>query len=403
MQPGGKQPLRVLMVNTHATAGGAARMALTLVRALNALGHGADLCHCGDSVKDPPLHGMRRLGSRQMNAVLARCGGSLAVQDLGVANEIARKAQTADVIHLHNLHGYYLDWDRLLRAVGDRHLIWTWHDMWAVTGRCASSLGCEGWRGGCDPCPSLEFYPAAWFDHAAAEYRRKSEWLARLPRLLIATSSQWLKEVAIERGIDAERLVYVPNPVDVSDFQPTAMALARKHFRLQLDERLLLFVAADCNNPQKGYRDFLCVLQQTGWRGLVAGGVPRDLPPNVEYLGSFSDARELSLCYSAADALIVPSSFDNSPNTVIESMACGTPVFAYATGGIPAQMHPDWGGAVPVSDVKALSDLLRDQLEACGKKDEAVTSVREYAVQRWGSENIANQYIELYRRVLALD
>lgn len=391
------------MVNSHAASGGAARMALTLVRALNALGQEADLYHCGDAVKAPPLYGMRRLGSRQMNAVLARCGSSLAVRDMGVARDIGRVAESADVVHLHNLHGYYLDWDRLLHAVGERPLIWTWHDMWAVTGRCASSQGCEGWRGGCDPCPRLELYPAAWFDHAASEYARKSEWLARLSRLLIVTPSQWLRNMAIERGLAAERIVQVPNPVDVSDFQPTPMFRARQHFRLPVEERLLLFVAADCNNPQKGYHSFLRTLDQTGWRGLVAGGMPQDIPSNVTYLGSFADARTLSLCYSAADALAVPSSFDNAPNTVIESMACGTPVFGFATGGIPSLMHPDCGGVVPVGDVKALAALLQCQLSTRGKTNTTVSRIREHAVQHWGSESVANRYIELYGRVRACD
>src|SRR5438552_9257408 len=89
--------VRILMVNSHAASGGAARMALTLVRALNALGQEADLYHCGDAVKAPPLYGMRRLGSRQMNAVLARCGSSLAVRDMGVARDIGRVAESADV------------------------------------------------------------------------------------------------------------------------------------------------------------------------------------------------------------------------------------------------------------------------------------------------------------------
>ena len=132
-------------------------------------------------------------------------------------------------------------------------------------------------------------------------------------------------------------------------------------------------------------------------------GMPQDIPSNVTYLGSFADARTLSLCYSAADALAVPSSFDNAPNTVIESMACGTPVFGFATGGIPSLMHPDCGGVVPVGDVKALAALLQCQLSTRGKTNTTVSRIREHAVQHWGSESVANRYIELYGRVRACD
>lgn len=396
------QLLRVLMVNTHASVGGAARMAATLARAIDASGKAVvSLYHCGDREKNPPLYGIRRFGSRQLNAVLARCGGSLAVQDFGVAQEIARRSETADIIHLHNLHGYYLDWDRLFRAIERRPFVWTWHDMWGATGRCGFSSACEGWRTGCKPCPHMNYYPAAWLDRAASEYRRKSQWLERLPRLLIATPSEWLRQIAIQRGIPPERLVWIPNPVDVSAYKPTPTARARERLGLSPDERYLLFVAADCNNPLKGYRDFLFAVQQTKWRGLVAGGAPSDLPSTVIYLGSFSDPESLSICYSAADALVVPSLFDNSPNTVIESMACGTPVFGFDAGGIASQMHPQWGGVVPTGDTEALSALLKTKLKSNSKSDAMVAELRDYAVSRWGPDHVVHEYIALYRRAMS--
>src|SRR5262249_44805023 len=100
------RPRRVLMVNTHATQGGAARMASTLAKVLHASGK-ADvrLVHCGDKRTTPPLYGVRRSGSRQINAIIARIGGSMAVHDMGVSEIIIREARNADVIHLHNLHG----------------------------------------------------------------------------------------------------------------------------------------------------------------------------------------------------------------------------------------------------------------------------------------------------------
>lgn len=398
---GDSHRLHVLMVNTHATRGGAARMASTLAQALHASGEvDVSLVHCGDDRTDPPLYGIRRPGSRPLNALLARLGGSLAVQDMGVADEISRRSQTADLIHLHNLHGYYLDWVRLLRAIGDRPLVWTLHDMWAVTGRCGFAYGCDGWRTGCRPCPHLDYYPAAWVDRAASEYERKTERLGALPRLIVATPSHWLGEIAVRRGFRAERVVYVPNPVDVSSYRPTAAAEARRHFGLDPAERHLLFVAADCNNPLKGYSHFLATVKRTGWRGLVAGGAPKELPAGVRYLGSFADPSLLSLCYSAADALVVPSLFDNSPNAVIESMACGTPAFGFDAGGIASQMHPRWGGVVKTGDDEALATLLSGQLAREGKTQATVEEVREYAASHWSSDSVAKRYLELYRRAV---
>ena len=399
---GRARPLRVLMVNTHATRGGAARMATTLARALHVSGDAeVRFFHCGDTHTRPPLYGVRRLGSRQLNAVLARLGGSLAVADMGLARDLAREAESADVIHLHNLHGYYLDWNRLLEAIADRPIVWTWHDVWGATGRCGLPLDCEGWRTGCAPCPHPNLYPAAWLDRAAAEYRKKSEWWARLERLFVAAQQQWLRQIAVDRGFAPERVVCIPNPVDLSTYKPVPTRHARQRLGLKVHARYLLFVAADCDNPLKGYREFLSVVAQSGWHGLVAGGMPSDLPADVRYLGYYRDPGKLSLCYSAADAVVVPSLSDNSPNTVAESMACGTPVFGFAVGGIPSEMHSRWGGVVAPRDAGALTRMLLRQMPNGGKPNGVSAEVRAFAASRWGSEKIAREYLALYHRAIA--
>src|SRR5262245_13871230 len=166
--------------------------------------------------------------------------------------------------------------------------------MWGATGRCGFAFGCQGWRSGCNPCPHLGYYPAAWVDRASTEYRSKSEWLNRLTKIVVATPSEWLRRIAIERGFPEERVVYVPNPVDVSRYGPVPTDRARQQFGLNAGTRYALFVASDCDNPLKGYREFLAVVRHVGWRGLVAGGEPSELPPNVRYLGSFRDPEALS-------------------------------------------------------------------------------------------------------------
>jgi glycosyltransferase involved in cell wall biosynthesis len=390
------------MVNTHAFMGGAARMAATLARTLDDSGKAAvRFYHCADAETKPPLYGVRRAGSRQMNVILSRIGGSTAVHDMGVSEVIANEAKTADVIHLHNLHGYYLDWIRLLKAISHRPVVWTWHDMWAATGRCGISMGCQGWRSGCNPCPHLNYYPAAWLDRASSEFRRKSEMWAQLPRLIVVAPQEWLQQIAVERGFPPERVVCIPNPVDFSTHSPTPKRVAREYLGLKVDEKYLLFVAARVDDPLKGYRDFLAVVEQTGWRGLVAGGRPTERTSKVKYLGYIHDAKKLGICYSAADALVVPSLDDTSPNTVVESMACGTPVFGFAVGGIPAQMHSRWGGVVRARDKRALAMLLLQQMPNGGKPEEASAEVRAFASARWGAQSVAEQYLALYDRAIA--
>jgi len=394
--------MKVLMINTEKDRGGAARMASTLVGAFNQQDSEvqAVLAHCGDNEVNESFKGFKKSYAFYLNILQTRLFGSHHIYDFSFADKIIELSKEADVIHIHNLHGYYLDYVKLIKAISNKPIVWTWHDMWGATGRCGFAMDCEGWKSGCNTCEYLNYYPKVWVDNAASEYRIKSELFSNNEKLYIVSPSDWLRDIAIERGFNAERAVTIPNPVDLSRYKPIDKVSARKHFNLP-DEPLLLFVAHDCSDERKRYKDFEKVAVMSGIKGVVVGVPPENLHPELIYLGKLSSSDELANAYSAADAFVITSQSDNYPNTVIESMACGTPVFGYAIGGIPSQMPLLWNGLVDYLDIESLAEHLKIYIATSSEFQlEARETVRSHASYNWDPVTVAEKYIKLYSSIL---
>ncbi len=394
--------LRVCMVSTSATRGGAAKMAATLAAALNSseLGVRAILYHCGDHLTAGDVVGLRRPLSRQINAVLARLGGDELICDFGVARQLTDLVRDFDVVHLHNLHGYYLDYRRLLDGLREKPVVWTWHDMWPITGRCGFSLECAKWQTGCVSCPNLGYYPTAWIDWASRDFKSRSARLVGSTNLSIVAPSRWLAELGLARGYSSARLAVIPNPVDLGHFGPGTRSVARTRLGLADQAPLLLFVAAKCDDPRKGFDDFCAVAARLGVRGIAVGHSSRRSTRLVDVVGPVHSQATLADFYRAADALVVPSSSDNYPNTTIEAQACGTPVFVYRTGGLPEQVPPFWSGVAEPHDIDGLAKLIQAFLRDGGKTDSLSVRIGEHAVATWSPDAAAARYRAVYARAL---
>ncbi|VAW62697.1 hypothetical protein MNBD_GAMMA11-229 [hydrothermal vent metagenome] len=393
--------MKVLMINTEMARGGAAKMATTLARAINVPDNGfeATLAHCENNEYDLPFIGLKRPMAYYLNILQTRLYGNLHINDFGVATELLKLAEKVDIVHLHNLHGYYLNIENLLKGLTNKPVVWTWHDMWGATGRCGFSMDCIEWKNGCSKCEYMNYYPKVWFDNAKAEYRKKTELYSNFKNLHIVSPSEWLRQIAIARGFSSDNAHTISNPVDLSKFQPVNQNEARSKLNLS-DARIALFVAHDCNDERKRYHDFEQVIKITKMKGVVVGVPPEKLDPDMIYLGKLTNPEHLKWAYSAADIFIITSKSDNYPNTVVESMACGTPVFGYAVGGIPSQMPDNWDGLVEFGDYSALSVKIDDFITNYKNIGELRERISDYAKTSWDSLFIASRYQQLYTNML---
>jgi glycosyltransferase involved in cell wall biosynthesis len=395
--------IRVAAVNTARSKGGAARMAALLVQALHDRFDdiAVTLYHCEDRLNAPPFCGLQHRLSRPLNALLARLGGSTWVWDMGVAQKIVAHTNDADILHIHNLHGYYLDYPTLLSAWSNRPVVWTMHDMWGLSGRCGFTFNCDRWHQGCYRCPHKDYYPKAWVDRAKKEFKTKSTLYSSMNRLTIAAPSKWLANLVIERGFPEERVRIVPNPVDSENICAIDKQTARKALDLPDDAFIALFVASDCGDPRKGYADFASAISQSNCCGVAVGKHPPRPATPIRHTGRISDPSVINRYYAAADVFIIPTYADNYPNTVIEALVSGTPVIGYAEGGIPSQLDLPHCHLVTKGDRRALVSALQKRVLNGGKDSDTASKLSDIAKRRWALDTAAANYRHLYQAAMA--
>lgn len=279
----------------------------------------------------------------------------------------------ADVVHLHNLHGEAFSYLALPALAKRKPLVWTLHDMWAITGHCAFSLGCDRWRTGCGRCPHLEIYPYAARDATRWEWRWKYRAI-RTARPLLVAPSRWLGRLADEAFPELAPARHVPYSIDTAAFRPVPPPEARAALGLPPDRMLLLSAASDLAEARKGGHLLAealrqlpdAVLLRTALVTLGDGAGPwladlRARGMTVTALGYIDNPAKQALVYSAADLLLFPSMDDNLPIVVLEALACGLPALAFAVGGVPELIAtPAKGQTIPAFEVTAYAGALGD-------------------------------------------
>ncbi len=279
-----------------------------------------------------------------------------------------------DLIQLHNLHGYYLDWNVLfpwLAACGVP-VVWTLHDCNAFTGHCAhfDAAGCERWRAGCGHCPLTREYPKSiLLDQSARNFTQKRELTKDLKNLTIVTPSQWLSGLAKESFLGGREIVTVHNGVDLSVFRPRASDIRERYC---VGGKRLIIGVANYWEPRKGMKTFFELAEKFGndvrvaLIGLSEKQI-RSLPEHIVGVRRTQDAGELAAWYTAADVFVNPTLEDTFAITQIESLACGTPVVAYNVGGCPESLDESCGIVVPKGDVAELSNAVLSAFELSGE------------------------------------
>lgn len=251
------------------------------------------------------------------------------------------KEYNPDVIHLHNLHGYYVNIDILfnyLRTSGKR-IIWTLHDCWAFTGHAAycEATNCERWITGCRNCPKKNDYPRSLIDQSSRNWKRKKMLLRGVPGMIIITPSEWLARLVRESFLAEYPVKVIHNGVDTTVFRPVDSTSIRAKLRTG-DKKVILGVAAVWDE-RKGLRDFIELkkLLDDDQYQIVLAGLNRkqieELPDGIIGIQKTDSVNELVQLYSLADVFVNPTYEDNYPTTNLEAIACGTPVITYNTGG----------------------------------------------------------------------
>ncbi len=313
----------------------------------------------------------------------------------------------ADVYNLHWIRGF-ID-PRPFFQQTQQPVVWTLHDMNPFTGGCHYNVGCNRYRESCGRCPQLgstdenDLSQSVWSRKETA-YREAIE----DGRLEIVAPSEWLAEEARRSTLFSKAPVHViPNGLDHETFHPRNTDGLRSALSIPADHRVLLFVADSTQNRRKGFdllKDALSGLDDEAVTLVSIGSHEPELEVSVPHvhLGAIQSDVLLSVFYSLADLFVIPSRQDNLPNTVLESMACGTPMVGFDTGGIPDMVRPGETGWLAASnDARSLRDGIMQAFSDDAVRDRRGTRCREVVEEEYTLEVQARAYQELYEQLLS--
>lgn len=312
-----------------------------------------------------------------------------------------------DVINLHNLHaGTPWGWDPSLVGVcaDAAPVVWTLHDMWSFTGRCAYAYDCVRFRCGCDAsCPTAEEAPALAPERIAPAWWLRQELFRTCSHLVAVTPSRWLAEVARSGLWRNHRVETIPYGLPLDNFRPLPRTEARRALGLPEAGPVVLLAACDLTERRKGGHLLPEVWEQL--RGLSATflqlGRGTIASPLAEHrtvsLGWVEDDAVKVLVYNAADVLLHPAPVDNYPNVLLEALACGTPAVGFAVGGIPEIVQPGRTGWLAERvEAASLAGTLRRALADIAYGNDLRASARAAAVAQWAAALQAERYAGLF-------
>lgn len=316
------------------------------------------------------------------------------------------KSLDPDVIHLHNVHGYYLHmrilFDYLKQA--RKPVVYTLHDCWSFTGHCSyfDFVGCDKWKTGCFECPSKRAYPASWFiDRSKKNYAEKKVIFNGVENLTLVTPSVWLAGLVKQSFLSSYPVKVINNGVNTSVFKPTSSADVRKKYDFG-DKKLILGVAYIWS-PRKGLNDFIALSKLLGeeFQIFLVGLDQKQqdkLPENIKGIARTESTEELAGLYSAADIFVNPTWQDNFPTTNLEALACGTPVITYNTGGSPEAVDEQTGRIVKKGDIDGLITAINTVLAQ--PKEQLREACRQRALKLYKKEDANDAYLKLYEEML---
>lgn len=313
-----------------------------------------------------------------------------------------------DIIHLHNIHGYFLDYRILFDYLSESDIpvVWTVHDCWMYTGHCYyyTAVGCDRWQTGCGKCPQKREFPSSLFiDRSARNWEDRKKAFTSLPhdRLVIVPVSDWLRQEMSRSFMKDCRFRVIHNGIDTDVFSfRDGMEVQRKY---GLGGRHVILGVASIWCREKGLGDFIRMASQLHEDeiivlvGLTEAQI-ENMPEKIIGITRTDNVSELAALYSAADVFVNPTWQDNYPTVNLEAISCGTPVVTYGTGGSPESVTSGTGYVIEAGDVPALLEAVR-KIESAGKAAYN-TACRQYATGNFRKEDRYSEYIKLYEELL---
>ena len=393
--------MKVLQINTFGNLS-TGKIAVDIYRTLKA--HGSDGVVAfarNDTPSDVPSIRIGSSFSVYTDGVRTRLTDKAGHYSKGATKKLIEQIREydPDIIHLHNLHGYYINVPMLFAFLKEfnKPVVWTLHDCWAYTGHCCyySMAGCDKWKTVCSDCPQLSAYPASLSkDNSKNNFEEKNTLFHSVQNLNLVCVSEWLNNELEESFLKdlPHRVKYTG--IDTDIFKPTEGDF-RKKYGLE-DKRIVLGVASTWDT-RKGLNDFikLAGLLDDRYKIVLVGLNDKEkasLPDSVLGLGRTNGPKELAEIYTTSDVLFNASVEETFGLPNVEALACGTPVVAYDCTGIPETLGENDGYIVEAHDLKAVIEKINKICDEHKRID--------VSTFRFKKEESYEEYMKLYEELI---
>lgn len=398
--------MKILQINTSVNTGSTGRIAEDIGRMLIKKGHKSYIAY--GNINNNSKSDTVKIGNRidflfhvLKSRLFDRHGFGSANATRSLIIQIDRI--DPDLIHLHNIHGYYLNSRILFEYLKKkpRPVVWTFHDCWPFTGHCShfDFVNCYKWQAECHHCPNVHKYPKSLIvDNSRNNFRQKKELYTGLENVTLVSPSEWLAGFLRESFLSDYEIGVIHNGIDLEKFKPAYDKIIMSKYNLK--EKYILGVASNWTE-KKGISDFIKLRGILDWHIdiLLIGLKPEQissLPEGVKGISRTENTDEIAMLYSGAEAFVNPTYVDNFPTVNIEALACGTPVITYNTGGSSETIDDDTGIVVGKGNVKGLQSAVSELM--LKDRQSLADKCRNRAEVFCNSKNMCEKYITLYEK-----
>lgn len=397
--------MRTLFINSVYGTGSTGKIIADMVALMQKSGHVAKALYgIGPSVCANGQNAVKICGQSEyyFHNFMSRMTDHAGLYSRRAARWIIQEIQAfqPDVIHLHTLHGYYVNYELLFDFLkkAEIPLVWTLHDCWSFTGHCThfSQEKCMQWKTMCQNCSQLSRYPKCYFGgDVKNNYLRKKAAFTGLSNVVLTVPSRWLAEQVTSSFLGNYPIRVIHNGVDRSIFYPQNGNLRQQY---QLQNKKIVLGVANVWDQRKGMEDFFSLSQMLDKKfQIVMIGFTnkqmRNLPENVLGIQRTANQTELAQWYSEADVFVNPTYEETFGLTTIEAQACGTPVVVYQTDGCPETVVPGNGTLVPQGDLEELKEAIEIILNEGKQAD-------PQSMSQFDKDYIYQDYLSLFQQMM---
>ena len=399
--------MNVLQINTVCGFGSTGRTSIELARAL--MDHG-DTCHIAYGQGESDYEKSFKIGTRienHLHNVGSRMFGKQAYYTTSGTSKLTQYIADIqpDVIHLRNLHGNYLNIEILFGYLAsiDTPVVWTLHDCWPYTGKCAhyTAVGCDKWQLQCSHCPQVHQYPPSLFlDRSAQMFVDKKRWFSAVKDMTIVPVSHWLAGEVRKSFLARFPIKPIYNWINQEVFKPT-LSDARERYQINKDTFVILGISGGWRKDSSKLRDFIDLsrlLPKTMQIVLVGDTKNSDcIPEHIKHIPYVESTNELAKIYSMADVYVHFSTEDTFGKVIAEALACGTPAVVYDSTACPEVVGDGCGFVVERRNVEGAFQAAA-KVSRMGKRFFSSTCIA-FATENFNYKTNAGSYISLFGNV----